>query len=476
MRRTTHALVGKNDPMRLAPIGTRLATALSLSCLSPTSLSSACLSSACLSSACLILAGAGLLVPLDAAQGRAISQPQTPALALAQKPAADAATAATREPTRPEHDPRHDIALSMGRGQLITLPETMKDVFVADDKVADVQVKSAREFYVFAKGGGTTTIYASDAAGRTIWSANLRVGANLDSVDHMIALAMPEAHITVTTLGTNTVLLTGAVANPEDAAEATRLVQAFMGKEANVITRLRAATPCQVNLQVRIAEVSRTLMRTLGSNIAAQGGTNGLIGVARGRAAGTITSPLPIGVSTGGSTAGLPVLDASAAYGLPTGSLSLPFNPATGKFIAPGNAGPAYAMAENLANTTAIGLAGHLFGLNVLNTLDVGWLPPWPNPTLPPFPARRRNFWRAANFPFPFPADLAPPASNTRNSASACPIRQRCWPMAAFPCGCGPRCPSCRPMARSRSTAIPSPRSPCAAPKPRWNSARAKAS
>ena len=410
MRRTTHALVGKNDPMRLAPIGTRLATALSLSCLSPTSLSSACLSSACLSSACLILAGAGLLVPLDAAQGRAISQPQTPALALAQKPAADAATAATREPTRPEHDPRHDIALSMGRGQLITLPETMKDVFVADDKVADVQVKSAREFYVFAKGGGTTTIYASDAAGRTIWSANLRVGANLDSVDHMIALAMPEAHITVTTLGTNTVLLTGAVANPEDAAEATRLVQAFMGKEANVITRLRAATPCQVNLQVRIAEVSRTLMRTLGSNIAAQGGTNGLIGVARGRAAGTITSPLPIGVSTGGSTAGLPVLDASAAYGLPTGSLSLPFNPATGKFIAPGNAGPAYAMAENLANTTAIGLAGHLFGLNVLNTLDVGeqigLVTTLAQPNLTAISGETAEFLAGGDFPIPNPGGL----------------------------------------------------------------------
>ena len=303
-----------------------------------------------------------------------------------------------------------DIALSAGAGRLITLPEAMKDVFVADDKVADVQVKSPQQIYVFAKGNGTTTLYASNAAGHTIWAANVRVGSNLDSVGQMIALAMPEAHITVTTLGTNSVLLTGTVANPEDAAEAARLVQAYLGKEANVITRLRAATPCQVNLQVRIAEVSRTLMRTLGSNIASQGGRSGLIGVARGRSAGTITSPLPTGVTTGGSTAGLPVLDASAAYGLPTGSLSLPFNPATGKFIAPGSAAPAYAMAENLANTTAIGLGGHLLGLNVLGTLDIGeqagLVTTLAQPNLTAISGETAEFLAGGEFPIPTPGGL----------------------------------------------------------------------
>ena len=314
------------------------------------------------------------------------------------------------EPTREMLRPGADIALSPGRGQLIILPEAMKDVFVADDKVADVQVKSARQLYVFAKGNGTTTIYASNAAGHTLWSANVRVGANIDGVGNMLALAMPDARITATILGTNTVLLTGAVANPEDAAEATRLVQAFMGKDANVITRLRSATPMQVNLQVRIAEVSRTLMRTLGSNIAAKGGSSGLIGVARGGNPGTITSPLPGGVTTGGSVAGLPVIDASAAYGLPTGSISLPFNPATGKFIAPGAATPVYALANNLANTTAIGLAGHMLGLNVLDTLDIGeqmgLVTTLAQPNLTAISGETADFLAGGEFPIPIPGGL----------------------------------------------------------------------
>ncbi|HEY6868516.1 MAG TPA: pilus assembly protein N-terminal domain-containing protein, partial [Novosphingobium sp.] len=108
--------------------------------------------------------------------------------------------------------PRGEIVLSLGKGELITVPGSMTDVFVANDQVADVQVKSQHQLYVFGKSGGETTIYASNAAGQTIWSSNVRVGSNIASIPEMLALAMPEAHISVATMGTNTVLLTGTVA------------------------------------------------------------------------------------------------------------------------------------------------------------------------------------------------------------------------------------------------------------------------
>jgi pilus assembly protein CpaC len=321
-------------------------------------------------------------------------------------------TAQTRHlPERPAPgQPLNDIALSIGRGQLVTLPSAMKDVFVADDKVADVQVKSARQLYLLGKGNGVTSVYASNAAGQVIWSANLRVGANIDSVDQMLAIAMPDAHIAVATMGTNTVLLTGTVATPEDTAEAGRLVQAFMGKDANVITRLRTATPLQVNLQVRIAEVSRTLMRQLGSNLATQGGSSGFIGLARGRGASTITSGLPSGVMTGVNTTGMPVLDASSAYGLPAGSISLPFNAATGKFVASGSAAPIISMAANLPNSSALGFAGHLFGMDVLETLDVaeqvGLVTTLAQPNLTAISGETADFLAGGEFPIPMPGGL----------------------------------------------------------------------
>ena len=77
---------------------------------------------------------------------------------------------------------------------------------------------------------------------------------------------MPEADITATPMN-GMVLLTGTVAQPTDAAEAERLVQAFVGEGTQVVSRLRTATPQQVYLQVRIAEVSRTLARDIGINL-----------------------------------------------------------------------------------------------------------------------------------------------------------------------------------------------------------------
>lgn len=178
-----------------------------------------------------------------------------------------------------------DVVLSIGRGQLISVGGAMTDIFVANDAVADVQIKSQRQLYIFGKSGGTTTVYASNARGDIIWSANVRVGSNIDSIDQMLALAMPEAKIAVATMGVSTVLLTGTVAAPEDAAEAQRLVEAFVGENTNVISRLKTATPLQVNLRVRIAEVSRNFARQIGVNLATFDGTSGFrFGLGSGRA------------------------------------------------------------------------------------------------------------------------------------------------------------------------------------------------
>ena len=199
--------------------------------------------------------------------------------------------------------PAQSIVLSIGRGELINVPGSMADVFVANDQIADVQVKSRSQLYVFGKAGGETTVYASNAAGDVVWSANVRVGSNLDSVDQMLNMAMPEARISVSTMGTNTVLLTGIVAAPEDAAEAERLVQAFVGEDSNVISRLKMATPLQVNLQVRFAEVSRSLVRTIGTNLVSADSTNGFqFGIGQGRGAIKQFSPggpLGTGVTEG---------------------------------------------------------------------------------------------------------------------------------------------------------------------------------
>ncbi|GAA4051725.1 type II and III secretion system protein family protein [Parerythrobacter jejuensis] len=304
--------------------------------------------------------------------------------------------------------PSQEIVLSIGRGELISIPGAMTDVFIANEAVADVQIKSQRQLYLFAKSGGETTIYASNASGDIIWAANVRVGSNIDSLDQMLALAMPEARIATATMGTNTVLLTGTVGAPEDAAEAERLVSAFLGEDANVISRLKMATPLQVNLQVRIAEVSRSLVREIGSNLQTRDSTDGfLFGVNRGRAFGTITDL---------DTSAFPTLDASAQFGLPAGSISLPFDPAKGQFIVGGTTFP---VAQNNPGQTALNFAGRLFGLDIASAFDVGerlgLITTLSQPNLTALSGETATFLAGGEFPIPISQGLGTTSIEYRN-------------------------------------------------------------
>ena len=284
--------------------------------------------------------------------------------------------------------PANDIVLSIGRGQLISLPSKMADVFVANDTVADVQVRNANQLYVFGKAGGETTVYASNAAGQTIWSANVRVGSNLDSIDQMLGLAMPEAHVNVATMN-GTVLLTGTVAAPEDASEAERLVKAFVGPNTNVISRLRTATPLQVNLQVRIAEVSRSFIRDVGVNLTTIDSSGGFqFGLGQGGR--PFTSSFRPNSATGTGT--------NVTVAVPD------LNDPTKLREVPGTSVSPVSVGSTLAG------AGRLFGLNILGALDlgetVGLVTTLSNPNLTALSGETADFLAGGEFPVPISQGL----------------------------------------------------------------------
>jgi pilus assembly protein CpaC len=281
--------------------------------------------------------------------------------------------------------PSQEIVLSIGKGQLVSVPGSMADVFVANEGVADVQIKSQRQLYVFGKAGGETTIYASNARGDVIFSANIRVGSNIGSIDQMLTLAMPDAKVNVSTMGSNTVLLTGTVAAPEDAAEAERLVQAFLGENANVITRLKTATPLQVNLQVKIAEVSRSLLREIGGNLQMADATSGFrFGTGTGRAIGgqEFNFGGPLGVGNSAAQTSIPL-------------------PGGGRLVGP---------AVDSAGGTSIAALGRLFGLNMLGAMDLserlGLVTTLSQPNLTALSGETATFLAGGEFPIPISQGL----------------------------------------------------------------------
>lgn len=229
------------------------------------------------------------------------------------------------------------VQLSTGRGRLIQLSAPISDVFVADDKIADIQVRSPTQIYLFAKAPGETTVSATTKAGKIVYSTVIRVGNNYDTIGQMLALAMPEARIVATPMN-GVVLLTGTVAGPQDAADAQELTQAFVGASTKVVSRIRSATPLQVNLQVKIAEVSRTFSKNIGVNLSTVDGTSGFkFGIGQGRENfnPVFTPGGPLGTNFTESPAGTSRI-------------------------------------TKVANGTTLGLSGKLLGLDILSALDLG--------------------------------------------------------------------------------------------------------
>ena len=264
--------------------------------------------------------------------------------------------------------PSRWLSLSVGTGQLIVLPRAISGMFVADDKVADVNVKSPTQLYLFGKTAGQTSIYATDKSGAVVWSTQVRVGNNIGDVAAMLRTAMPDQDISATNMS-GMVMLTGTVLAPSDSEEAQRLTEMFTADSVKVINHLKIATPQQVSVHVKIAEVSRTLSRQIGVNIASRDNSGGfLFGIGQGDA-GSIKTVV-------GAT-----------------------DPASGI----GNNGTAYTF-NNIAGTT-LGFAGHALGMDLLSTLQLneanGMVTTLAEPTLVALSGETASFLAGGEIPIP---------------------------------------------------------------------------
>ena len=299
---------------------------------------------------------------------------------------ADAQAARTYRPTN------HTV-LSIGEGQVVNAPRKIADVWVSAPDVADVHITSSRQLNLFGKKTGEATVIATAADGSVVYATNVRVSQNLSSVNEVLRAAMPDSNITVTPIG-QVAVMNGTVASPEDAAQAQALVAAYLnpgkkdGDSLDIvpINRLKTATPLQVNLRVRIAEVNRTLIKEVGVNL-----------LTKDRSGGTLFN---IGRGDPGS-----IRTAPGTYDPVTGQISGPVDPASGALP-----GQGIVTFNNIADGTSLGMFGKILGLDVLGTLDLlendGSVNTLAEPSLTALSGETASFLAGGEFPIPVSQSL----------------------------------------------------------------------
>lgn len=230
------------------------------------------------------------------------------------------------------------ILMEAGAGRLLRLPAPATGVLAADPRIARVQPASPTSLFLMAVGPGRTTVVATAEDGAPVAEYDITVrpsraagqaaGApagsalgsaqgsplappglaptglaptglaalpppNAAAVQAMIHHLVPGAEaVRVSAAGPGALALDGAVPTAADARRAEAIARGYGGEGREVINSLTLLSAIQVNLRVRVAEISRQVSRDLGFNwqALANGGSGLLLGFATGGAGGVLSA------------------------------------------------------------------------------------------------------------------------------------------------------------------------------------------
>ncbi len=173
-----------------------------------------------------------------------------------------AASASTAAAQRVVSQPQQVISVSRGASALLVNPSPIVRMTIGDPAIADANVVSPTEAVINGKALGSTTLLVWDNSGSPrIYS--VEVTADAQAIQRFIKGVMPDENIEVSSSG-NTVTLSGTV---RDAVSATRAVEIAKTSGATVIENLFTPPAVQVLLQVRFAEISRSIMKDWSSSL-----------------------------------------------------------------------------------------------------------------------------------------------------------------------------------------------------------------
>ena len=233
---------------------------------------------------------------------------------LAQPPTASR-PAANQLPPRPI-----SVVVDAGSGRLIQLPGPAATILAADPRIARVQPASPTSIFIMGVAAGHTTVIATADSGTPIAEYDVTIrpgtGSLVGGADQAAARPAPTANgvegairrslpgmgaVRVAAAGRNAFVVSGTVANAAESQRAEAVARAFVGESREIINNLELLSSTQVNVRVRVAEISRQITRELGFNWQALGSIGSfVIGLRTGGGAQTVANAITTGgVSTG---------------------------------------------------------------------------------------------------------------------------------------------------------------------------------
>ena len=156
------------------------------------------------------------------------------------------------------------LDMVIGKSILVTTSERIKRVSIAAPEVADFVLLSPKEIYLTGKAAGTTNMTVwQDKKIRSIY--DLEVAYDVAGFKQKLHDLLP-GETAIRSIGTGgSITLMGEVSSTANLSQALALAAAYAPKD-KIVNQLQVGGIHQVMLEVRVAEMSRTVTKRLGVN------------------------------------------------------------------------------------------------------------------------------------------------------------------------------------------------------------------
>jgi pilus assembly protein CpaC len=158
------------------------------------------------------------------------------------------------------------LSLGIGKSVVVDLSHDVKDVLVADPKIANAVIHSAQRAYIIGAAVGQTNVVFFDADGAQIAAYDIAVKRDLNGVRAALRQSFPGVQIEGVGDG---VVLTGQVSSPVEAQQAGDVATRLAGGADKVVNAIVVRGRDQVMLKVTVAEVRRDIIKQLGIDLSA---------------------------------------------------------------------------------------------------------------------------------------------------------------------------------------------------------------
>lgn len=159
------------------------------------------------------------------------------------------------------------VPLGVGKSVTIDLPRDIKDVLVADPKIANAVVRSSRRVYIIGVEVGQTSLFFFDADGKQIAGFDIAVTRDLNGVRAALKQLMPDSDIRIEGVGKEAVMLSGIAQSPAESQQAYDIASRLVGDGTKVVNGITVRGRDQVMLKVTVAEVRRDVIKQLGVDL-----------------------------------------------------------------------------------------------------------------------------------------------------------------------------------------------------------------